>query len=437
MEATILRSAQFYPAQTNVQAVEELRYCLYARKSTEAEDRQAMSIDSQIREMTRLAEDQGLNVVCTKRESHSAKVSGEREIFNRMLEEIEEGVYSSLICWDVSHISRSGGDIGRVIDLMDKKLLVEIRTHGQNFTNSPNDKFLLLLLASQSKMENDVKGVNVKRGLRTRCEMGIRPGCVPLGYKLIRSSQNFREPSKIIVDEERAPFIKKMFQYINSGLSGRQVNEYLTDEGFRTKSGKQLGFSMTYRILKEPFYYGEFEYPKKSGNWYKGLHQPLITKEEFEETQKKIKVIDKGIWGRKDFYFSRLLKCGHCGSGISGEERINRWGKRYVYYKCNKYGGRKSCKSKYIREEALVEALSRIVDKLKEEHFRLNIRINREVEKFNQIQPEKQISTRDYIVFILKKGNNSEKAELIKCLDNQLILENGAVIIEKAVSGKR
>lgn len=430
METTLMQSAQFFPTQKSIQTVEELRHCLYARKSTSEEDRQAMSIDSQIREMTRLAEDQGLNIVCTKRESHSAKVSGQREIFNRMLEEIEEGTYNSLICWDVSRISRSGGDIGRVIDLMDKKLLIEIRTHGQNFTNSPNDKFLLLLLASQSKMENDVKGVNVKRGLRTRCEMGIRPGCVPLGYKLIRSSQNFREPSKIVVDEERAPFIKKMFQYVNSGLSGRQVNEYLTDEGFKTKNGKPLGFSMTYRILKEPFYYGEFEFPKGSGNWYKGLHTPLITKEEFDETQKKIKVVDKGVWGRKDFYFSRLLKCGHCGSGISGEDRINRWGKHYVYYKCNKYGGRKSCKSKYIREETLVTALSGIVNELKGEHFRLNIRINREVEKFNQIQPDKQISTKDYIEFILRKGNNTEKAELLRCLNKPLILRDGEIHLE-------
>lgn len=431
MDTSLIKSAQFYPTKTKAEPLETLRYCLYARKSTESEDRQAMSIESQVREMTRLAENQRLNIVDTRKESHSAKVSGQREIFNKMLEEIEEGIYNALICWDVSRISRSGGDIGRVIDLMDKGLLIEIRTHGQNFTNSPNDKFLLLLLASQSKMENDVKGVNVKRGLRTRCEMGVRPGCVPLGYKLIRSSQDFREPSKIVVDEDRAPFIKKMFQYINSGLSGRQVNEYLTDEGFRTKSGKTLGFSMTYRMLKEPFYYGEFEYPRGSGNWYKGSHTPLITKEEFEEAQSKIKVVDKGVWGRKDFYFSRLLKCGHCGSGISGEERINRWGKRYIYYKCNKYGGRKSCKSKYIREKVLVEALSVIINKLKKEHFRLNLRINREVEKFNQIQAEKQISTSDYIEFILRKGTNTEKAELLRCINKQLYLKDGRISLNQ------
>lgn len=427
---------RFLLPRTKIPLVEELNCCLYSRKSTSEEDRQIMSIDSQIREMTKLAEAEGLNIIDIKRESHSAKVSGQREVFNRMLEEIEEGVYNALICWDVSRISRASGDSGRVVDLMDRGLLLEIITHGQKFRNTPNDKFLLLLLTSQSKMENDVKGVNVKRGLRTRCEMGIRPGGVPLGYKLIRNSENFKEPSKIVVDEERAPFIKKMFKYVNEGLSGRQVNEYLNDEGFRSKSGKTIGLSMTFRILRESFYCGEFEYPKKSGNWYRGSYPVIISKEEFDEAQKKIKVVDKGVWGRKSFYFSKLLKCGHCGSGISGEEQVNRWGKMYIYYKCNKHGGRKTCRSKYIREENLVKALSKIVDKLRSSRFRLNLRIEREVEKLNAMQKitnkdnPKTISTREYIEFILKEGNIPEKADLLKCIEGQLVLKDGEIYLE-------
>ena len=49
-------------------AVQHTRYCLYARKSTESDERQAMSIDSQIKEMQAMAEREGLNVVAVKRE---------------------------------------------------------------------------------------------------------------------------------------------------------------------------------------------------------------------------------------------------------------------------------------------------------------------------------------------------------------------------------
>jgi len=425
------------PKQTiddTVNNVQQVRYCLYARKSTETEERQALSIDSQVKEMLQLAKKEGLEVIEIRRESHSAKESGTRPVFKQLLEDVEKGMFNGILTWAPDRLSRNAGDLGKIVDLMDLGILKEIRTNGQTFQNSPNEKFLLMILCSQAKLSNDHKSINVRRGLKARCETGVRPGCVPLGYKLIRS-EDFREPSKIIVDEKRAQFIKKMFEYINSGLSGRQVNEYLTDEGFRTKNGKKVTLSMTYRILKESFYYGEFEYPRGSGQWFKGSHKPLITKDVFEEVQKKLKVADKGKWGRKQFYFSKLFKCGHCGSGISGEERINRHGKRYIYYKCNKFGGRKRCKSKYIREEKLIKALSAIIDNLKNEHFRLSLRIEREVEKFNQIQKlqnkesSKEFKTKDYIEFILKDGTSSEKADVLKCIEGQLYLKDGEVYL--------
>lgn len=60
------------------------RYCLYARKSTESEERQVLSIDSQIKEMLQLVERDGLEIVAMKRESHSAKETGQRPVFNEI-----------------------------------------------------------------------------------------------------------------------------------------------------------------------------------------------------------------------------------------------------------------------------------------------------------------------------------------------------------------
>jgi hypothetical protein len=68
-------------AVSATQAV-KVRYCLYARKSTESEERQVLSIDSQIKEMLALAEKENLEIVTMKRESHSAKETGQRPIFN-------------------------------------------------------------------------------------------------------------------------------------------------------------------------------------------------------------------------------------------------------------------------------------------------------------------------------------------------------------------
>lgn len=139
-----------------------LTYCLYARKSSESDERQAMSIDSQLAEMRSMAELLALNVVCELQESHSAKDSGQRPVYNRLLQGIRDGEYNAILIWAPDRLSRNAGDLGAVVDLMDQGLLLHIRTYSQTFTNNPNEKFLLMILCSQAKLENDNKSINVK-----------------------------------------------------------------------------------------------------------------------------------------------------------------------------------------------------------------------------------------------------------------------------------
>jgi DNA invertase Pin-like site-specific DNA recombinase len=84
-----------------------VRYCLYARKSTESDEMQALSIDSQIKEMQDIAERLNLNVVTIKRESHSAKESGQRPVFKELLREISEGTYNGILTWAPDRHSRN------------------------------------------------------------------------------------------------------------------------------------------------------------------------------------------------------------------------------------------------------------------------------------------------------------------------------------------
>ena len=182
MEHTTIRPALGDIRQKpTVQAV-KVKYCLYARKSTESEERQVLSIDSQIKEMLQLADREGLEIAEMKRESHSAKETGTRPVFNEIVEDLRAGKYNGILTWAPDRISRNAGDLGKIVDLMDAGGLQEIRTYSQSFRNNPNEKFLLMILGSQAKLENDNRGVNVKRGLRTRCEMGLRPGVAPVGY---------------------------------------------------------------------------------------------------------------------------------------------------------------------------------------------------------------------------------------------------------------
>src|SRR3989338_9389808 len=304
------------------QPQEALRYCLYARKSTEAEDKQALSIESQVKEMQTLAERERLHVVEIKRESHSSKEVGKRPVFNQMIEDIRQQKVNAILTWAPDRLARNAGDLGAIVDLMDKKMLLDIRTYGQRFTNNPNEKFLLMILGSQAKLENDNKAVNVKRGLRTRCEMGLRPGVEPTGYL---NEKHIDKKCQARIDPKRAHVIKQMFEKMAyEQWSGRKIYRWLREIDFKTKTGKPLVLANVYLILRNHFYYGTFEFPVGSGHWYQGKHTPIIDKELFDKVQSCLNENYIPKTRSKEFAFTKLIKCGYCGAGITADEKFKK-----------------------------------------------------------------------------------------------------------------
>ena len=359
------KGAQGVGAPTAVPLQLKVTYCLYARKSSEAEDKQVLSIESQVKEMLAVAARENLEIVETKRESHSSKDVGQRPVYNRMLAEIREGKYNGILTWAPDRLSRNAGDLGSVVDLMDQKLLVEIRTYSQRFTNNPNEKFLLMILGSQAKLENDNKSVNVKRGLKTRCEMGWRPGVAPTGYL---NEKHVDKKCQTRVDPKRSIVIRQMFEKVaDQGWSGRNVYKWLAKIGFKTKTGKPLVLANVYLILRNTYYYGDFEYPVGGGQWYTGKHTPIITKELFTRVQIALDSHYVPKTESKEFAFTKLIKCGYCGSGISADEKFkklrNGGTNRHVYYFCTK-ARNIDCKNPPINEPDLINELATVVDKV-------------------------------------------------------------------------
>ncbi len=425
-------------------SVEEVpvRYCLYARKSMESEEAQVLSIDSQIKEMLALAEKENLEIVEMKRESHSAKEAGARPIFNEIVDEIRAGKFNGILTWAPDRISRNAGDLGRIVDLMDQGLLKDIRTYGQRFTNNPNEKFLLMILGSQAKLENDQKRINVKRGLRARAEMGLFPGMAVCGYLNDNRSDHRCE---LIIDPIRGNTMKKMFEKVgNERWSGRRVYGWLKNEiHFTARSGKPLTISSVYNLLRNPIYFGIFEYPRGSGNWYNGKHAPLITRDLFEAVQEKLNEDNRPKKKFQDFTFTKFMTCGVCGSGITAQEKqkgladggIN----FYVYYSCCKSKDRE-CKNPYIREDRLIEQLLHLLEHVSIDEIGARHLIEKEVSRYNKLRiamhdkSEKvkadEMDIRRYAKYLLENGSLPEKRELLSHLKGRIILKDRKIALE-------
>lgn len=415
----------------------KVKYCLYARKSTESDEKQALSIDSQVKEMLQIADREELTVIDIRRESHSAKDSGHRPVFKEILEDVRRGRYTGILTWAPDRLSRNAGDLGSLVDLMDQKLLQEIRTYGQHFSNNPNEKFLLMILCSQAKLENDNKSINVKRGLRTRVEMGLWPAPAPTGYL---KEKSLDKKCQVLIDPERGHIIRQMFEKVAyEKWSGRKIYHWLKfDLNLKTPRGnKNLTLSNIHLLLKNTFYYGEYEFPRGSGNWYKGNHEPLITKELFDLVQTQLtRQITRSEFGNKEFAFTRLMTCGLCGSGICADEKFKKHKNgnihRYVYYGCSKSKD-KNCKCSYLNEEELIKQLQGVIDSINLDELGMKNQIRNEVVKFNRFQNNvlgikgdievKEPDIRNYAKYILRDGRDYEKRELLSCLRNRILLK--------------
>lgn len=300
------------------------RYFLYCRKSSEAEDRQVLSLESQTNELKRLVDKQGLSVSEVLTEARSAKAPG-RPVFNAMMQRIYRGEAQGIICWKLDRLARNPIDGGVIIWAM-KQHNLEIITPTQTFRQADDNTILMYIEFGMAQKYIDDLSRNVKRGLRTKVEKGWYPGVAPLGYL----NNKFKDEGEkdLAKDPDRFPLIRRMWDLMLTGLhTPPQILTIATNEwGFRTRQtkkmgGKPLARSGIYRIFTDPFYYGWFEYPKGSEQWYKGSHEPMITEEEYDQVQVLLGRKGKPRPVTHTFPFTGMIRCGTCVARVTAEEK--------------------------------------------------------------------------------------------------------------------
>jgi site-specific DNA recombinase len=299
-------------------------YFIYARKSSESEDRQVLSIESQIAELQRLARQRNVRIVEVLTEARSAKEPG-RTVFNEMMQRVYRGDAHGVICWKLDRLARNPIDGGAIIWAM-KQHGLEIITPTQSFRQSDDTTILMYIEFGMAQKYIDDLSRNVKRGRRTKIEHGWYPGLPPIGYL----NNPLKQPGApaIVNDPERFPLVRRMWDLMLTGLyAPPQILKLATDEwGLRTRQmkregGKPLTRSAIYRIFTHPFYFGVFESPTGSGEWHQGKHQPMITEDEYDRVQMRLGRKGNPRCIARVFAFTGLLRCGRCSAMITAEEK--------------------------------------------------------------------------------------------------------------------
>ena len=316
-------------------------YVIYARKSTESEDRQVLSIPAQVEELHACASKRGVVVAKVVEESMSAKDPG-RPKFGELMRQLARGEVAGILCWKLDRLARNPIDGAAVMWALSKKQLAEVVTPSRTFTSSSDDVLLMSIEFGMAKKYVDDLSDNVKRGLRARAQRGWHVTRPPAGYLADRNSHT------VVVDPIRFPLLRRAMEYVLNGVRPSEVLHILNNVwGYRgvgrasTEEGCPLSRSNFYRLLGHPFYCGLFHF---DGGVHKGSHQPMLSPEEFKDLQGVLRRQGRPRSSRHEWAYTGLFRCGACGGMITASWHRGRHGGRYPYYYCPRRNG---CRQPY------------------------------------------------------------------------------------------
>lgn len=340
----------------------KIKYILYARKSSESEDRQVQSIDDQVNRLTKLAKDQGLIIQQVITEAKSAKKPNNRPQFDEMLKVVGNGGADGILCWQINRLSRNPIDSAKIQWLLQNGVIKSIQTVDREY--KPEDN--VLLFSVESGIANQFLldlSKNVKRGIQSKLDKGWLPGSAPTGYK-----NNVIEHT-IEADPERFPLIRQAWDLMLTGnFTVTQILDRLNNAwGFRSiqkrrSGGNPLALSGLYKIFTNQFYTGVIVH---LGQTYPGQHPAMVTLEEFDQVQVLLGRKGKPRPKTHEFAYTGMIRCGECGCMITAESKtkhvkVTNELKTYTYYRCTKRKRDIVCNQKgAIKEEQLEEQIEK------------------------------------------------------------------------------
>lgn len=370
---------------------------IYARVSSREQEREGFSIPAQLKLLREHAEANGFVVAGEYVDVETAKQSG-RTSFGEMIRFLRKNTtVQTVLVEKTDRLYRNLRDWVTIDELGAEIHLVKEGVALSRESRS-SEKFMHGIKVLMAKNYIDNLSEEVRKGMLEKAEQGLWPSAAPFGY---RNVVEVNGKKGITIDPDQGPIITRLFEWYATGAySLKEIGTMARNAGLvYRKSQRPVPVSTVHKILRSRLYTGEFEW---LGKVYQGNHKPLVTKDLWYCVQD---ILDgrnqktrhrKTGGGVREFAFTGLVSCGHCGCALTAEIKKG----KYIYYHCTGFRGK--CPEKFVREEVLEEHFARLL---------LKLRINQEVYDLivRALKDSFAVEKRDYSEAVTNLLSESER----------------------------
>ncbi|MFW5438817.1 recombinase family protein [Paenibacillus apiarius] len=413
-----------------------MRVGKYRRVSTDMQKEEGISLHTQDERLNSFAHSQGWFVVDDYAdEGYSAKDMN-RPALQRLIEDMKQRKIDVLLVYRLDRLVRSVADLHELLKIMDQ-YDVKFKSCTEVFdTTNATGRLFITIIATLAQWERETIAERVFDNMLERSELGLRNGGpAPFGYA-------YNDDKELVQVQEEIKWVPFIFnKYKTTG--SQNIAKILNKRGIKTKNGELWSdFAVRY-ILRNPIYSGYVRWNRRSfakkkftgedviKKYQQASFQPIITKQEWDETQELMKRRSQMAFRTDNYYpFSGIAKCAKCGQNYSGASKLRKKGGAHRYYKCAGRFRLGICDAPVIGEEAIETALLECLDlpdfdleyqdekkidreQLEKELSRIDGRINR----LKELYIEGDIDKKKYKESIERM--NEEKAVIISILESE------------------
>lgn len=371
---------------------------VYARVST-LEQTENYSISSQVEKIKAYCMAKDWAIYDTYIDGGFTGTNIERPALQKMLSEMEH--IDAVVVYKLDRLSRSQRDTLTLIEDYFLKNNVDFVSITETLdTSTPFGKAMVGILSVFAQLERETILERLVNGKIKRAESGLREmggNYDPTGYA--------RKNGVLVVKEDEARLVKLTYDLYEKYMSVTKVQQQIKKMGYPV-----WRFNRYIRVLKNRLYLGEIKY---SGKFYKGVHEPIISEEQYNRVQKIMENHRGTNYNKtKNALLVGLIKCGCCGNNFVSYSTSTQAKTVYRYY---------VCRARRFPSEYIKKCTNRIMRRDTIEKFVIDELLNFEYAVNQREQNHADIDYDTLIAKIDKKISNALELYLEDEIDKEIL----------------